>query len=130
MADTDYKVKDIGLADWGRAEITLAEKEMPGLMALREEYGDRPDAFVPDGELGPSDLKAVRFSLAVRGYRMSEVDELLSRLARQLEEATGEPMPLALPAPQRETQDRDDAHATANETDPPAGETAAEEDPA
>src|SRR6185312_17412401 len=39
MADTDYKVKDIGLADWGRAEINLAEKEMPGLMALREEFG-------------------------------------------------------------------------------------------
>ena len=34
-----YKVKDIGLASWGRKEITLAEKEMPGLMALREEYG-------------------------------------------------------------------------------------------
>ncbi|MDZ7691407.1 MAG: adenosylhomocysteinase [Balneolaceae bacterium] len=35
-----YKVKDIGLADWGRKEIRLAEAEMPGLMALREEYGD------------------------------------------------------------------------------------------
>jgi adenosylhomocysteinase len=34
-----YKVKDISLADWGRKEITLAEAEMPGLMALREEYG-------------------------------------------------------------------------------------------
>ena len=34
-----YKVKDIGLANWGRKEITLAEAEMPGLMALREEYG-------------------------------------------------------------------------------------------
>ena len=34
-----YKVKDISLADWGRAEINLAEKEMPGLMALREKYG-------------------------------------------------------------------------------------------
>lgn len=34
-----YKVKDITLADWGRKEITLAEAEMPGLMALREEYG-------------------------------------------------------------------------------------------
>lgn len=34
-----YKVKDIGLADWGRKEITIAESEMPGLMALREEYG-------------------------------------------------------------------------------------------
>lgn len=35
-----YKVKDISLADWGRKEITLAEAEMPGLMSLREEYGD------------------------------------------------------------------------------------------
>ncbi|MFZ0455065.1 MAG: adenosylhomocysteinase [Ignavibacteriaceae bacterium] len=35
-----YKVKDISLADWGRKEISLAEAEMPGLMALREEYGD------------------------------------------------------------------------------------------
>ena len=34
-----YKVKDITLAEWGRKEILLAEKEMPGLMALREEYG-------------------------------------------------------------------------------------------
>ncbi len=39
MADTDYKVKDISLAEWGRTEITLAEKEMPGLMALRQEFG-------------------------------------------------------------------------------------------
>lgn len=36
---TDYKVADISLADWGRKEIVIAEKEMPGLMALREEYG-------------------------------------------------------------------------------------------
>ncbi len=35
----DYKVKDIKLAEWGRKEITLAEKEMPGLMELRQEYG-------------------------------------------------------------------------------------------
>jgi adenosylhomocysteinase len=35
----DYKVKDISLAEWGRKEIELAEVEMPGLMALREEYG-------------------------------------------------------------------------------------------
>ena len=34
-----YKVKDIALADWGRKEIELAEAEMPGLMAIREEYG-------------------------------------------------------------------------------------------
>lgn len=36
---TRYKVKDINLADWGRKEIRLAEAEMPGLMALREQYG-------------------------------------------------------------------------------------------
>jgi len=35
----DYKVKDISLAEWGRKEITLAESEMPGLMAIRTEYG-------------------------------------------------------------------------------------------
>ena len=35
---TDYKVKDISLAAWGRKEISIAETEMPGLMALREEY--------------------------------------------------------------------------------------------
>ncbi len=35
-----YKVKDMSLADWGRTEIKLAEAEMPGLMALREEYGE------------------------------------------------------------------------------------------
>src|ERR687887_1123235 len=34
-----YKVKDISLAEWGRKEIRLAEAEMPGLMALRKEYG-------------------------------------------------------------------------------------------
>ena len=36
--NTDFKVKDLSLADWGRKEIALAEKEMPGLMATRKEY--------------------------------------------------------------------------------------------
>jgi adenosylhomocysteinase len=36
---TDYAVADISLADFGRKEITIAEMEMPGLMAVREEYG-------------------------------------------------------------------------------------------
>ena len=40
---TDYKVKDILLADFGRKEIAIAEHEMPGLMATREKYGpDKP----------------------------------------------------------------------------------------
>jgi adenosylhomocysteinase len=37
----DYKVADISLAEWGRKEIVLAEKEMPGLMVLRERYGSK-----------------------------------------------------------------------------------------
>src|SRR4051812_43088727 len=37
----DYVVRDLGLADWGRKEISIAETEMPGLMALREEYGPK-----------------------------------------------------------------------------------------
>jgi len=42
-SSTDYKVKDISLAEWGRKEIVIAESEMPGLMALREEYkGKKP----------------------------------------------------------------------------------------
>src|SRR5690625_1010598 len=36
----DYKIADISLADWGRREIAIAETEMPGLMATREEYAD------------------------------------------------------------------------------------------
>jgi len=40
-AQLNYKVKDISLSDWGRKEIKLAEAEMPGLMSLREEYGQQ-----------------------------------------------------------------------------------------
>src|SRR6188474_2744095 len=35
----DYVIKDIGLADWGRKELSIAETEMPGLMATRQEFG-------------------------------------------------------------------------------------------
>jgi|SRR5580765_2915670 len=48
-------------------------------------YDDRPDALVPaDRPIAADDLRKVRFSLAFRGYRMSEVDTLLERLASQL----------------------------------------------
>jgi len=40
MKFSDYKVKDINLAEWGRKEITLAEHEMPGLISLRKEYAN------------------------------------------------------------------------------------------
>jgi len=41
VATEDYKVADISLAEWGRKEITIAEHEMPGLMAIREEYAGK-----------------------------------------------------------------------------------------
>lgn len=57
---------------------------------LAEVYDDRPDATVPaQGPLRAEDLRRVRFSIALRGYRMSEVDALLDRLAGELER--GEP---------------------------------------
>jgi DivIVA domain-containing protein len=59
---------------------------------LAPTYDDRPDAVVPaTGPLSATDVRRVRFSLAFRGYRMSEVDELLDRLARQLEEGVRRP---------------------------------------
>src|SRR5438552_15149499 len=39
--ELEFKVRDLSLAEWGRKEIMLAEQEMPGLMALRAEYGSR-----------------------------------------------------------------------------------------
>ena len=41
MNNNDFKVADLNLAEWGRKEITLAEKEMPGLMSLRKEYKEK-----------------------------------------------------------------------------------------
>jgi DivIVA domain-containing protein len=64
---------------------------------MSEAYDDRPDALVPrDGPLGAEQVRRVRFSLAFRGYRMSEVDALLDRLAHQLE-STEQPPPGAAP---------------------------------
>jgi DivIVA domain-containing protein len=50
-------------------------------------YDDRPDVLLPtDRPIGAQDLRTVRFPLALRGYRMSDVDELLARLATELED--------------------------------------------
>jgi len=55
---------------------------------MSEAYDDRPDALVPaDRPLTAADLRRVRFSVALRGYRMSEVDALLARLGTELEAA-------------------------------------------
>lgn len=65
---------------------------------LAPAYDDRPDALVPArGPLRSDDLKRVRFSLAFRGYRMSEVDALLDRLAAQLAETPPAKEPDQLP---------------------------------
>ena len=50
-------------------------------------YDDRPDLVLPEGRpLGAGDLRRVRFPLALRGYRMSDVDALLDRLATEFED--------------------------------------------
>jgi DivIVA domain-containing protein len=73
---------------------------------LAEVYDDRPDATVPaDGPLGAEDLRRVRFSLAFRGYRMSEVDALLDRLASEREAASEHPA-----TPARETPPTTEGH--------------------
>ena len=74
-------------------------------------FDDRPDVFVPaDRLLGSDDLRRVKFSLAVRGYRMSEVDALLDRLAEQLTDFAGpEPArPQALPAAEADEPEADE----------------------
>jgi DivIVA domain-containing protein len=61
---------------------------------MADAYDDRPDALVPGtGPISADDLRRVRFSLAFRGYRMSEVDALLDRLAREREVAEPPPDP-------------------------------------
>jgi DivIVA domain-containing protein len=59
---------------------------------MAETYDDRPDARVPaDRPLTAADLRGIRFSTALRGYRMSEVDALLDRLAAEMSSGGGEP---------------------------------------
>lgn len=62
--------------------------------AMAEVYDDRPDARVQaDGPLTPDDLRRVRFSTALRGYRMSEVDALLDRVIADMEADSPSPRP-------------------------------------
>lgn len=66
----------------GGIAVLAAGKGAP----MAEVYDDRPDALVPaDRPITGEDLRRVRFSLAFRGYRMSEVDALLERLASERE---------------------------------------------
>jgi len=56
----DYVVKDIGLAEWGRKEIAIAETEMPGLMATRQDDGDFGALRSPAGRATVTGPPAVR----------------------------------------------------------------------
>ncbi|HET7355141.1 MAG TPA: DivIVA domain-containing protein [Nocardioidaceae bacterium] len=68
--------------------------------SMAETFDDRPDARVrADGPLTATDLRRVRFSTAFRGYRMSEVDTLLDRLAAELDRS-------ALPGQEPPEQER------------------------
>jgi len=66
--------------------------------SMAEVYDDRPDSRVQaDGPLTSEDVRRVRFSTAFRGYRMSEVDALLDRLAVELDEARQARVPTQAP---------------------------------
>jgi DivIVA domain-containing protein len=74
----------------GAVAVVAAGRGTP----MSEAYDDRPDAVVPaDGPLAADDLRRVRFSLAFRGYRMSEVDALLDRLAAERDADIPAPRP-------------------------------------
>lgn len=62
--------------------------------SMGEVFDDRPDARVQaEGPLTAADLRQVRFTTALRGYRMAEVDALLDRLAAELERGAQDPEP-------------------------------------
>ncbi len=78
-------------------------------------YDDAPDSLVPsDGPVTADDLRRIRFPLAVRGYRMAEVDALLERLAEEREEADRRLADDVVPLPGPETGDDTDPSASAH----------------
>ena len=78
--------------------------------SMSEEYDDRPDVRVQaDGPLTAQDLREVRFTTAIRGYRASEVDALLARLIEQLD-VDRAPEPQPEPEPEPEPTNEPDEH--------------------
>jgi len=68
----------------GGVSVVAAGRETP----MAPAYDDAPDTLVPaDGPITADDLRRIRFPIAFRGYRMAEVDALLSRLAEEREQA-------------------------------------------
>lgn len=66
----------------------LATREGAGTLPVE---GDRPDVALPASTVSGQDVRDVRFGLALRGYRMRDVDAVLERLARELEERDRQP---------------------------------------
>jgi DivIVA domain-containing protein len=110
----------------GGVAVLAAGKGRP----LAEEYGDRPDALVPaTGRVGAEDLRRIRFSLAVRGYRMSEVDALLDRLASEIEQAEKKPDEAKPDADEKLDEAKPDADEKPDEDKPDAGKLPDEDKP-
>ncbi len=87
--------------------------------SMAEVYDDRPDARVQaEGPLTGQDLRRVRFTTALRGYRMSEVDALLERLAMEMDAARTE---AARPETARADVSRADASRAEPGREPEAG---------
>lgn len=92
---------------------------------MAETYTDRPDALVPaEGPLRAIDLRRVRFSVTLRGYRMSEVDALLARLAQEAaqRESTPEQVGHDAPEPEAAPSDADAPEAAPGDADVPEPE--------
>lgn len=103
--------------------VAVVAAGMGGSMA--EVYDDRPDSRVQaEGPLTGDDLRRVRFTTALRGYRMSEVDTLLARLADELDEARQSP---PQDRPETGSQDRPETRPQDRSEQRPE-QTATEED--
>jgi S-adenosylhomocysteine hydrolase len=74
-AGLEFKVADLGLAEWGRKEILLAEQEMPGLMAIRMEYARAQPLYARKVHVLPKHLdeKVARLHLDKLGVRLTRL---------------------------------------------------------
>jgi DivIVA domain-containing protein len=83
----EWVISIIAVVILGLAAIAATGRlgELPGTVT------DTPQPHVPDGALAGADLRGLRFAVVPRGYSMQQVDELLDRLAGQLDESSGQP---------------------------------------
>jgi DivIVA domain-containing protein len=83
----EWVISIVAVAILGLAAVAATGRlgELPGTVT------DTPQPHVPDGTLDGSDLRSLRFAVVPRGYSMQQVDELLDRLASQLDEVSGQP---------------------------------------